>query len=504
MRYGDMTSNLVQCFNFVLKGGRQLPVTTIAEYTFYKLNEYFLKHSEEIDKLIGESEKPPNEIYPKKVVEWQEFQKEKSAMQRATCFDNAEMKYQVDAPGGTTRDGQSYGGRSFTVSLRTRHCTCERPSKYHWTCSHMITACRMRNFPFFDGVVVRLHEFNLQTHKLTWASRFHPFLDPSQWPEYHGPNIRPDPGMMVQPKGRRRTKRYRNDMDDLMSTREFGSGHFMEPRDRNQCGDCNETTHSKRTCKTNKTSKGHNASTSDVGGRGGSSVGGEGDSSGGLAVGRGSDGGRRGRSSGGLVVGRGSGSGKHGGSSGGLAVGRGSGGGRRGRSSARGSAGRIGGFMGRGMASSQPNKATMKWVEDTEGGGEMPGWWDKAVKKVKEEETVGLAKKKQEEYEAKQKEEWLMFQCGRDMEKALQKKIKMAEEKRMKDFRENTAKLWAGHAAKKERDHKRFIEKVVHEASLIRKREEEQEEEEGKETWPLLYTVELHRCHHVVHFIVHL
>ncbi|KAE8813235.1 hypothetical protein D1007_09626 [Hordeum vulgare] len=63
------------------EGARQLPVTAIAEYTFYKLNEYFLKHSEEIDKWIGESEKPPNDIYPKKVVECLEFQKEKSVMQ---------------------------------------------------------------------------------------------------------------------------------------------------------------------------------------------------------------------------------------------------------------------------------------------------------------------------------------------------------------------------------------------------------------------------------------
>ena len=48
-------------------------MTAIAEYTFYKLNEYFLKHSDEIDKLIADSEKPPNEIYPKKVAEWLEF-----------------------------------------------------------------------------------------------------------------------------------------------------------------------------------------------------------------------------------------------------------------------------------------------------------------------------------------------------------------------------------------------------------------------------------------------
>ena len=99
------------------------------------------------------------------------------------------MKYQVDEPGGTTRDVESYGGHSFKVALRTRHCTCERPSKYHWPCSHMMSVARIRNVDISDEVVVRLHEFNLQTHKLTWASRFHPFLDASHWPEYHNTSL---------------------------------------------------------------------------------------------------------------------------------------------------------------------------------------------------------------------------------------------------------------------------------------------------------------------------
>jgi hypothetical protein len=45
-----MTSNMAECFNSVLKGVRQLPVTAIAEYTFQKLNEYFLKYSEGLTK----------------------------------------------------------------------------------------------------------------------------------------------------------------------------------------------------------------------------------------------------------------------------------------------------------------------------------------------------------------------------------------------------------------------------------------------------------------------
>ena len=115
-------------------------------------------------------------------------------------------------------------------------------------------------------------------------------------------------------------------MDDLMSTREFGSGHFMEPRDRNQCGGCNETAHNKRTCKTNKTSKGHNASSS--GGRG---------SGDGLGGGRGSGDG--------LGGGRGSG--------GGLGGGRGRVTGDGARGMGRGSGGGRGGFMGRGRGNAR-------------------------------------------------------------------------------------------------------------------------------------------------------
>jgi hypothetical protein len=40
-RYGDMTSNMAECFNNVLKGVRALPVTAIVEYTFHKLSAYF-------------------------------------------------------------------------------------------------------------------------------------------------------------------------------------------------------------------------------------------------------------------------------------------------------------------------------------------------------------------------------------------------------------------------------------------------------------------------------
>ena len=87
--------------------------------------------------------------------------------------------------------------------------------------------------------------------RLTWAPRFHPFLDQSQWPEYDGPHIVPDPELMVPTKGRRRKKRFRGDMDDLAGytgMKQFGSGHFMEAPDINSCGKCDEPGHNVRKC----------------------------------------------------------------------------------------------------------------------------------------------------------------------------------------------------------------------------------------------------------------
>ena len=64
--------------------------------------------------------------YPEKVDEWLQLQASKSSWQQVIVFDKSEMIYQIDEPGGTTRDGFSYGGAAFEVHPKTRWCQCER------------------------------------------------------------------------------------------------------------------------------------------------------------------------------------------------------------------------------------------------------------------------------------------------------------------------------------------------------------------------------------------
>ena len=135
--------------------------------------------------------------YPLKVHDWLLHQERKSSHQQVIKYNKKEMINQIDEPGGIIRDGVSYGGVAYEAHIKNRWCQCERSHKYHWPCSHLMTTTRTRNLPVSDGITVRLHEFTLERTRLTWAPRFNPFLDASQWPEYVGPDIVPDPALMV-------------------------------------------------------------------------------------------------------------------------------------------------------------------------------------------------------------------------------------------------------------------------------------------------------------------
>jgi hypothetical protein len=110
-RYGQMTSNMAECFNKVLKGIRALPVAAIVRYAFDKLDEYFLKYSDETGRQIaGDNTQKHKYKYPPKVDEWMTFHSRKADSEVATVYDNEELIYQVNEPGGTTADGVQHGG----------------------------------------------------------------------------------------------------------------------------------------------------------------------------------------------------------------------------------------------------------------------------------------------------------------------------------------------------------------------------------------------------------
>jgi hypothetical protein len=56
-RYGIMTTNISELFNFILKGIRALPVCSIVDYTFHKCNKYFINRWEKAQQSMAKGER---------------------------------------------------------------------------------------------------------------------------------------------------------------------------------------------------------------------------------------------------------------------------------------------------------------------------------------------------------------------------------------------------------------------------------------------------------------
>ncbi|KAE8769623.1 hypothetical protein D1007_58765 [Hordeum vulgare] len=118
-----------------------------------------------------------------------------------------------------------------------------------------------------------------------------------------------------------------------------------------------------------------------------------------------------------------------------------------------------------GMAASQPNKATTKWVEDKDAVGEEHGLWDRAAKKLREEDAAKAERKKEEVREAKWKDDMKMDIQHSNCLRGIEDEHKKMMEKCQRNFVANWKKVSTENAARREWEHKRFTERVMKEAS---------------------------------------
>jgi hypothetical protein len=88
--------------------------------------------------------------------------------------------------------------------------------------------------------------YSLSAEEKTWTARFEPLLDPSQWPMYGGQDYVPDVAMQKMRKGRRKKKRFRNEMDDMekgYGNDMYGSGDFDQMKNKVHCSVCHGEGH---------------------------------------------------------------------------------------------------------------------------------------------------------------------------------------------------------------------------------------------------------------------
>jgi hypothetical protein len=183
-RYGVNNTNLSEVLNKVLKGIRAMLVSAIVEYTFYKINSYFVHRWKKARDHIDRGLRGVN-TFGKAAKRHLTEQGLKVVSMRAELFDPTLYVYSVRTASALNVRGEMIGGRIYKVDLSGVTCTCCIPQLLHVPCSHMIATCTVRGVSWLAPAYTT-QLYSKETILKTWAAHFEPILDETHWPEYNG------------------------------------------------------------------------------------------------------------------------------------------------------------------------------------------------------------------------------------------------------------------------------------------------------------------------------
>jgi hypothetical protein len=250
-RFGQRTTNLVECFNGVMKGARSLPVTSLAEFTWYKLVSYFSERR-------YEPEKWAQIIFTPRMQARLEKLQERSGRHGVTMFDRDSGEFEILTGYYNTSEGPKGGNRQVhhvyiyyliiryikitilyivvqTVVLSQKTCSCQKWQLFHMPCSHALAAIKKVGHRISDHVCP---SFTVAEYKATYAPMFSPIPDKPYWPHYEGMFFKPDPERKRK-TGRPRSTRLKNEMDRKEQA---------DDASKRRCTLCKQRGHTKRKC----------------------------------------------------------------------------------------------------------------------------------------------------------------------------------------------------------------------------------------------------------------
>jgi hypothetical protein len=212
-RFGCMTTNLAESYNFVLRGNRALPLTAIVEGIFYGTLKYFKERCEEAQM---HNLRNPNTPYCEKIAKYMEKKIEKGRGHMVVATENEELRFEVRLQTdkfGTGNIMRTHQVKIGTEKFPTCECTCNKPKLFQLPCSHVLAACGVLQIdpmsfvsPYYGSMVV----------VYTWTSEMHGYRAIGNFNTVDRAERKyiPDPSLKRTNRCRRQCRRIRNNMDE--------------------------------------------------------------------------------------------------------------------------------------------------------------------------------------------------------------------------------------------------------------------------------------------------
>nr|XP_017233016.1 PREDICTED: uncharacterized protein LOC108207061 [Daucus carota subsp. sativus] len=201
-RFGIMTTNHAESWNNAIVDARRLPLTSLVRVLFHKTVEYFDQRRLEIATQVSKGN-----IFTKYASHLLNRAVRRSTGHSVKIFDRGTWLFQVV----TRKDGLK-GGNTHTVRLMESSCTCGKFQAYRIPCSHVIACCSHVRMDFHGFVG---DWYKLENQSKIYNGIFEPIPnkgDPRYPTELAFPRVVHDPDMEKK-KGRRKSTRYKNEMD---------------------------------------------------------------------------------------------------------------------------------------------------------------------------------------------------------------------------------------------------------------------------------------------------
>ena len=200
--YGAITTNLSECFNVVLKGARNLPITAMVEFIYFKFVYYFNDR-----RIKTQAQLTYDQEFSKYVMDKFEKWSEKASLHHIIEFNRDEGTFQIQTQPSLT--SMNKGNHRHEVKLANRTCSCGKWQACKIPCSHVIAACASQHinvYQFIDPF------YNLTEMLACYQPQFQLMKDAPYWEDPNFPMLEADP-RLVRQHGRPKSTRLWNEMD---------------------------------------------------------------------------------------------------------------------------------------------------------------------------------------------------------------------------------------------------------------------------------------------------
>ncbi|KAL9660607.1 hypothetical protein QQ045_025424 [Rhodiola kirilowii] len=232
IRWGSMTTNASECFNDILKGGRDLPISSLLMFTFRKTATYFVKRQQSPYDGHGS-------LFPPKIRKKLATLRARADYNHILCYDKERAVYEV-----TTKDKL----HTWTVRMMEGTCSCGKWGLLHYPCSHAMAACKYERVDYSDYVA---QEYTLDAYHATWQYNFNPLYHEDLWRDYVAPVHVPNLRFKRNKVGRNLSRMILNEMDQRHVHGESssrGESSSSRPSRSQCCTICHQAGHSSHAC----------------------------------------------------------------------------------------------------------------------------------------------------------------------------------------------------------------------------------------------------------------